>query len=82
MIEHFDGVIFDLDGVFEYQKRVYPGAVQLMDRLRSHGTSVRILTNSTLKSRDTAASKLRARGYAVQDEQVINASYATAQYLR
>ena len=82
MIEHFDGVIFDVDGVLEYQKRVYPGAVELIDRLNAHGTSVRILTNSTLKSRHTAASKLRARGFAIQDEQVITASYATAQYLR
>jgi inorganic pyrophosphatase len=82
MIEHFDGVIFDIDGVLEYQKRVYPGAVELIDRLRSHGTAVRILTNSTLKSRHTAASKLRAGGFAIQDEQVITASYATAQYLR
>lgn len=82
MIEHFDGVIFDVDGVLEYQKRVYPGAVELIDRLRSHGSSVRILTNSTLKSRHTAASKLRARGFAIQDEQVITASYATAQYMR
>jgi len=82
MIEHFDGVIFDVDGVLEYQKRVYPGAVELIDKLRSNGTSVRILTNSTLKSRHTAASKLRAKGFAIQDEQVITASYATAQYLK
>jgi len=75
MIEHFDGVIFDVDGVLEYQKRVYPGAVELIDKLRSHGMAVRILTNSTLKSRHTAASKLRAKGFAIQDEQVITASY-------
>jgi HAD superfamily hydrolase (TIGR01458 family) len=82
MIEQFDGMIFDVDGVLEYQKRVYPGAVELIDRLRSSGTAVRILTNSTLKSRHTAASKLRGRGFTIEDEQVITASYATAQYLR
>jgi HAD superfamily hydrolase (TIGR01458 family) len=78
----FDGVIFDVDGVLEYQGRVYPGAVALLEELRRLGTEVRILTNSTLKSRRSAALKLRSKGFPIDDEQVVTASYASAQYLR
>jgi HAD superfamily hydrolase (TIGR01458 family) len=78
----FDGVIFDVDGVLEYQGKVYPGAVELLEELGRRGTTVRILTNSTLKSRRSAALKLRSKGFPVGDEQVVTASYASAQYLR
>jgi HAD superfamily hydrolase (TIGR01458 family) len=78
----FDGVMFDVDGVLEYQGRVYPGAVELVGALRRQGTRVLVLTNSTLKSRRSAAAKLRARGFAIEDDQVVTASYASAQYLR
>jgi HAD superfamily hydrolase (TIGR01458 family) len=78
----FDGVIFDVDGVLEYQGNVYPGAVELLEELRRSGADVRILTNSTLKSRRSAALKLRNKGFPVDDEQVVTASYASAQYLR
>jgi inorganic pyrophosphatase len=78
----FDGVIFDVDGVLEYQGKVYAGAVELLEELRRLGTDVRILTNSTLKSRRSAALKLRNKGFPVDDDQVVTASYASAQYLR
>jgi HAD superfamily hydrolase (TIGR01458 family) len=76
------GAIFDIDGVLEFRGRVYPGAIEALARLRERGFAVRFLTNSTLKSHASAAEKLRGRGFAVADEEVITASYATARYLR
>jgi HAD superfamily hydrolase (TIGR01458 family) len=76
------GVIFDIDGVLEYQGRVYPGAVETIKILKQKGIAVRFLTNSTLKSRTSCAQKLRASGFLTEDYEVITASYATAQYLR
>ncbi|MFN2290800.1 MAG: HAD-IIA family hydrolase [Anaerolineae bacterium] len=76
------GVIFDIDGVLEFRGQVYPGAIEAVAFLRERGIAVRFLTNSTLKSRASAADKLRRRGFVVEDEEVITASYATAQYLR
>ena len=76
------GVIFDIDGVLEYQGRVYPGAVETITHLKAKGIAVRFLTNSTLKSRVSCAQKLRASGFAAEDHEVITASYATAHYLR
>lgn len=76
------GVIFDIDGVLEYQGRVYPGAVETVAQLRRDGLKLCFLTNSTLKSRAACAAKLCQKGFEVREEEVITASYATAQYLK
>jgi len=78
----FDGVIFDVDGVLEFQGVVYPGALELLDHLRDRDMTVRVLTNSTLKSRRTCAERLNAKGFHIDKEEIITASYATAQYLK
>ena len=39
------GVIFDIDGVLEFQGKVYPGAVENLDLLREKGVLLRFLTN-------------------------------------
>jgi HAD superfamily hydrolase (TIGR01458 family) len=75
------GVIFDIDGVLEFRGQVYPGAIEAVAHLRERGVIVRFLTNSTLKSRASGAEKLRRRGFAVTEDEVITASYATARYL-
>jgi HAD superfamily hydrolase (TIGR01458 family) len=78
----YKGVIFDINGVLEFQGVVYPGAVELFDLLRSKGIVIRILTNSTLKSRKDCAEKLNRMGFDVAEDEVVTASFATAQYLR
>jgi HAD superfamily hydrolase (TIGR01458 family) len=81
-VEPIKAVILDIDGVLEYRGQVYPGAVETLETLRSRGLALRFLTNSTLKSRASCAAKLRRRGFAAADEEVVTASYATACYLR
>ena len=44
----FKGVLFDIDGVLEFQGKAYPGAVELLADLRQKGLNIRILTKSTL----------------------------------
>jgi HAD superfamily hydrolase (TIGR01458 family) len=82
MKEGFKGVMFDINGVLEFQGTVYPGAIELLDLLRQKEIIIRILTNSTLKSRQDCAAKLNELGFSVKVEEVITASYATAQYLK
>jgi NagD protein len=77
----FKGVIFDVNGVLEFQGEIYPGAVETVNRLKERGIVVRILTNSTLESRASCAEKLRQRGFWLAPEEVITASSATATYL-
>lgn len=79
--EKFNGVLFDIDGVLEFQGQAYQGAVELLDDLRRKGIIIRILTNSTLKSRKACAEKLEYLGFDVPEEEIITASWATARYL-
>ncbi|MBM3120356.1 MAG: HAD-IIA family hydrolase [Chloroflexi bacterium] len=76
------GVIFDLHGVLMFQGKVYPGAVELLNSLHQKGITFRILSNSTLESRKSLAEKLRKKGITVYEDEVITASFATAQYLK
>lgn len=76
-----EGVIFDLDGVLEFQGKVYPGAIELVDSLRRRGVPVRVLSNSTLKSRRSCTEKLNKRGFSFREDEVVTASFATARYL-
>jgi HAD superfamily hydrolase (TIGR01458 family) len=76
------GIIFDIDGVLTYQGDVYPGAVELIDTLRGWGLELRFLTNSTLKSRRSAAEKLRQKGFDIRDGEALTASSLAASYLR
>ena len=81
MQEEVRGVIFDIDGVLEFQGEVYPDAIETIDLLRDQGIVLRFLTNSTLKSRTSCAGRLRESGFTIFEEEVITASYATARYL-
>ena len=74
--------MFDIDGVLEFQGKAYPGAVELLDFLRKKGVKIRILSNSTLKSRKVCTLRLNRHGFRVSEEEVITASWATARYLR
>ena len=82
MQAEFKAILFDIDGVLEFQGRAYPGAPELLDFLRRRGIIIRILTNSTLKSRKHCTDKLTQRGFHIRQEEVITASYATAKYLK
>jgi len=75
------GVIFDIDGVLEFQGKPYPGAAEAIDFIRGKGIPVRVLSNSTLKSRRSCTEKLNSQGFAVSEDEVITASFATARYL-
>ncbi|MCC6147745.1 MAG: HAD-IIA family hydrolase [Anaerolineaceae bacterium] len=80
--ETIRGVIFDIDGVLEYQGVVFPGAIEAIAALRERGLILRFLTNSTLKNRQSCAKKLRLKGFQVDPAEVITASYAAAIYMR
>ena len=82
MDRKFKGVLFDIDGVLEFQGKAYPGAVELLGFMRSRQIAFRIISNSTLKSRQVCTEKLNRRGFSVIREEVITASWATARYLR
>jgi len=76
------GVILDIDGVLQFQGRVYPGAIEAVQTLRDAGLVLRFLSNSTLHSRRSRAERLNQMGFRVSPDEIITASSATAAYLR
>jgi len=43
MKENIKGIIFDVDGVLEFQGKIYPGAIETINKLREKGTILRFL---------------------------------------
>lgn len=82
MADEIRGVIFDIDGVLEYQGQAFPGAVETVQLLRERGLLLRFLTNSTLKNRQSCAEKLIRKGFQVAPDEVFTASYIAAEYMR
>lgn len=49
MVRKFNGIMFDIDGVLEFQGQAYPGAVELLGLLRKKGIANRILSSMLLR---------------------------------
>lgn len=76
------GILVDLDGVVMLRGEALPGAPEAMDRLRASGVPHRILTNTSLVSRQTLAGTLARAGIHVPPDEIVSALSATAGYTR
>jgi HAD superfamily hydrolase (TIGR01458 family) len=77
-----DGLLLDMDGVLTVSWEPLPGAVAAFARLRAAGLALRVLTNTTGRSRATLAGGLRDSGFEVADEDVLSAAVAAGAHLR
>jgi HAD superfamily hydrolase (TIGR01458 family) len=75
------GVLLDVDGVLVVSWEALPGAPGALDRLREAGLPVRLLTNTTSKSRAEVAAALRGCGFELDDDELLTAGVATSAYL-
>ncbi len=78
----FDGLLLDMDGVLTVSWEPLPGAVAAFARLRAAGLPLRVLTNTTGRSRATLAAGLRGSGFDVADDEVLSAAGAAGELLR
>jgi HAD superfamily hydrolase (TIGR01458 family) len=76
------GLLLDMDGVLTVSWEPLPGAVVAFARLRAAGLALRVLTNTTSRSRATLAAGLRDSGFEVADDEVLSAAVAAGTYLR
>jgi len=67
----FDGLILDVDGTLLVHDRAVPGAAELLARCSRRGLPVRIVTNTTRRSRASTAAALRGAGLGVSDDLVL-----------
>ncbi|BCJ74205.1 acid sugar phosphatase [Catellatospora sp. IY07-71] len=81
LVENYDLVIFDLDGVLYLIDRPIPGAVDALARLREEGKPVRFATNNASRRAAEVAALLRGMGIAAQPHEVLTSAGAAAALL-
>ncbi|MGH3449425.1 MAG: TIGR01458 family HAD-type hydrolase, partial [Haloechinothrix sp.] len=75
------GVLIDIDGVLTQSWRPIDGAVDALSWLRECDLPVKLLTNTTSKSRQWMAQTLADAGFDVRVDDIVTAPSATAAYL-
>lgn len=74
--------LFDLDGTLYQNNAALPGAVDLIKQLKSQGTPLRFLTNTTSQARSAIVTRLRSYGFPVESHEVFTALLAGAELAR
>lgn len=82
LLSSIDGLIIDIDGVITRGNEVIPGALDALQTLRARGIAHSFMTNSTIYCRYTLAERMQQMGIPVEIDQLFNATYVAAQYLR
>jgi HAD superfamily hydrolase (TIGR01458 family) len=75
------GVLMDLDGVLYVGRRLLPGAVEAMARLRAAGVPVCCITNTTRRSRQRIRADLADMGLTIADDRLLTPARAARDYL-
>ena len=73
--------LLDIDGVLHVGDEPTPGAVEALARLREIAP-VRLLTNTTSRSRATIAAGLRGRGFTIEEDEVLTPAALVLDYCR
>lgn len=76
------GLLLDVGGVLQVGGAAVPGAAEAVAQLRARGIGVRLLSNTTSRSRQGLAEQLRGLGLPVAAEEILTPVGATAAYLR
>ncbi len=76
------GYLLDLDGTLYSGAAAIPGAVATLARLRRQHTPVRLVTNTTSRSRAMVVERLRGYGFEVATEDLFTATLAGSQLAR
>lgn len=74
-------LLIDIDGVLTVSWKPLAGAVEAFDRLRAAGHPLKLITNTTSRSRSWIADALACGGFAVDVDDVVTAPVATAAYV-
>lgn len=61
-LEGIEGLLLDLSGVVYVQDEAVPGAAEALRRLRDPGTSIRLVTNTTMRPRRSILERLERLG--------------------
>jgi phospholysine phosphohistidine inorganic pyrophosphate phosphatase len=73
------GYLLDLDGTLYSGDAAIPGATEALARLRKQELPVRLVTNTTRRSRSMLVERLRSYGFEVESEEIFTATVAGRQ---
>ncbi len=74
-------LVFDLDGVLQFGRRVHADAAALVKDLRKMGFTLRFLTNDGFNSRASRLAEMRADGLEIEAHELYTSSYLAARYV-
>ncbi len=81
LVDRYDAVLLDLDGVVYLGEEPVPGAVEAIARLRSAGVPVGYVTNNASRGAGEVAALLNKLGIAAVAAEVVTAAQASARLL-
>ncbi len=81
LIDQYDGVLADLDGVVYTGPRAIDGATEALERLGEEGKLLAYVTNNASRSSEQVAAHLRELGAPARAEQVFGSALAGAELL-
>src|SRR5207247_10031125 len=81
LVDRYDTVLFDLDGVLDRGPEPVPGARETVAALRSRGTRIGFVTNNSSRTPDAIARHLTSLGIDAHAEEVETSALATAALL-
>jgi glycerol-1-phosphatase len=78
LVDEFDGLLIDLDGVVWIGREPVPGAAEALAALIGDGKPIVFVTNNPGRPASTYAERLRAIGVPAEEGQIITAGMVTA----
>ncbi|TDC37806.1 HAD-IIA family hydrolase [Micromonospora sp. KC213] len=82
LVDGYELVVFDLDGVIYLIDRPIPGAVEAVGRLHAEGRSVAYATNNASRRSSEVADLLTGMGVPASPDEVLTSAAAAAELLR
>lgn len=76
------GLLSDMDGVWFVGRTPVPGAIETLAHLHTRGVPVRLVTNTSTRTRTELAGRMRDMGFDIADEEFVTTPEAAARYLR
>ena len=71
LLDSFDSLLLDLDGVVYRGKEAIPGAVEAINRAQSLGKKIGYITNNASRTPSQIADQLRGFGLSLSDDDIV-----------
>ena len=81
LVDRYDVVLFDLDGVLFRGDETVPGGPETLAALRTDGIGLAFVTNNSARTPEQVAAKLLGHGYSARPDEVVTSALATAEVL-